>query len=307
MSYLYHLQKHKPKIKCPNCGRNRCFVPYVDANEAVVDAEKYGRCERINSCGYNEYPKGIKNENKDYKPKPPKPPKPPVYYSMELVRQCFKPYNNQLVQFLMMATENNMMAEIDKAVTDYRIGSDKNGGVIFWQIDQYNNVHRGKIMYYGADGHRLKDIDRNGIVTYVRCKLNRSSDIEPDMCYFGLHLLPIYPDKTVCIVESEKTALIGAVIFPQYLWIATGSISTFNPKWCEPLKYRKCQVFPDNDGFDNWVKKTSDIRFALSETDAQGNEVFTMDIAVNPFIKEYGKESEDVADIFLKYRFDIDN
>ena len=83
MDYRYSLRKNGKKITCPSCGREGEFVPYVDENNNVVDAEKYGRCERINSCGYIMYPKSKKGD--DWKPtvKVQPPPRPTEYISKE--------------------------------------------------------------------------------------------------------------------------------------------------------------------------------------------------------------------------------
>ena len=46
-------------------------------------------------------------------------------------------------------------------------------------------------------------------------------------CLFGEHLLRIYPDRIVVLVESEKSALIASGVYPNYIWLATGKVSTF--------------------------------------------------------------------------------
>ena len=42
------------------------------------------------------------------------------------------------------------------AANSYRLGRTKDGGVIFWEIDDQQRVHTGKIMYYQSDCHRDK-------------------------------------------------------------------------------------------------------------------------------------------------------
>ena len=42
------------------------------------------------------------------------------------------------------------------AACHYRLGASRQGGVIFWQIDQEGRVHDGKVMYYLPDCHRNK-------------------------------------------------------------------------------------------------------------------------------------------------------
>ena len=78
------------------------------------------------------------------------------------------------------------------AACRYRLGASKLGGVIFWQIDQEERVHDGKVMYYRPDCHRDKDKDRHP--TWVSALLRRrdpfpKSPHETSHCFFGAHLL----------------------------------------------------------------------------------------------------------------------
>ena len=59
---------------------------------------------------------------------------------------------------------------------------------------------------------------------------------------------PQHPDKTVALVESEKTAIICSAMMPQYLWLATGGKSQFNSR-LTVLKGRKIIAFPDIDAY----------------------------------------------------------
>ena len=78
------------------------------------------------------------------------------------------------------------------AACRYRLGASKLGGVIFWQIDQEERVHDGKVMYYRPDCHRDKDKDHHP--TWVSALLRRrdpfpKSPHETSHCFFGAHLL----------------------------------------------------------------------------------------------------------------------
>jgi hypothetical protein len=74
----------------------------------------------------------------------------------------------------------------------YRLGATRQGGVIFWQIDQEERVRDGKVMYYGPDCHRLKDKEHHP--TWVSALLRQRdpfphSPHETSHCFFGTHLL----------------------------------------------------------------------------------------------------------------------
>ena len=78
------------------------------------------------------------------------------------------------------------------AVCRYRLGADRKGRVIFWQIDSDERICDGKVMAYGPDCHRLKE--KEHAPTWVSALLAKrhGGKQEGDIvrhCLFGLHLL----------------------------------------------------------------------------------------------------------------------
>ena len=160
-------------------------------------------------------------------------------------------------------------AQMQRAAGRYRLGMSRDGGVIFWQIDQHDTIRDGKIMYYGADCHR----DHHRHPTWVNYLLKRAGmlldDFQTDHCLFGLHLLadslpaaaaaPVAPPSAscagpaasaqpaVCVVESEKTAVIMSEVEPHCLWLATGGKTELSVAKLMPLAGRRVIVFPDTD------------------------------------------------------------
>lgn len=64
--------------------------------------------------------------------------------------------------------------------------------------------------------------------------------------------------KPVAIVESEKTAVIASVYYPDYIWLATGGKT--GCKWtnttvCKVLAGRKVILFPDLGCYEAWKAK----------------------------------------------------
>lgn len=47
--------------------------------------------------------------------------------------------------------------QMQRAALRYRLGMSRDGGVIFWQIDEHDLLRDGKIMYYLPDCHRDHD------------------------------------------------------------------------------------------------------------------------------------------------------
>ena len=186
---------------------------------------------------------------------------------------------------------------IDRIIADYRLASTPDQAIIFLQIDQDNQCRTGKIMQYNpTTGHRIKDPDKPGRINWLHSILKRRKQLPPDwqltQCLFGEHLLPQHPDKTVALVESEKTAIICAALMPQYLWLATGGKSGLTSERLNSLKGRKIIVFPDIDAFKDWQQK-----------------IFTfphLDIRISRLLEDNATSADraahiDLADWILKY------
>jgi hypothetical protein len=70
---------------------------------------------------------------------------------------------------------------------------------------------------------------------------------EPCQTFFGMHLLNKYPNATVNIVESEKTALTCAC----YLggtWLACGGKNNLKD-------VANAKLYPDKDAYEQWSHK----------------------------------------------------
>ena len=97
---------------------------------------------------------------------------------------------------------------------------------------------------------------------WVHARLKKKSLIPESwtisQCLFGEHLLQQRPDAIVCLVESEKTALIGSGFCPDYIWVATGGKTQLGEK-LNVLQGRKVLVFPDIDATRQWYDKLSAI------------------------------------------------
>ena len=139
-------------------------------------------------------------------------------------------------------------------------GTLNGGNSFFLQLDTAGQCRTGKIMHYNpSTGKRIKDETIPGRINWLHTTLKRRHQLPKDwqltQCLFGEHLLPQHPDKTVALVESEKTAIICAALMPQYLWLATGGKSGLTSERLSSLKGRKIIVFPDIDAFKDWQQK----------------------------------------------------
>ena len=266
--YRYQLEtprvtgRRQQKTTCPQCGKKKCFVRYVDThNGNQYVADDVGKCDHQHSCGYHYKPSDYYNDNRwATKPAPssycaptPLPPFQPL--PMEYVTRSHSPQStfwqwitNHVTPRLGIGPEC-----LRQVYDDYLLGATHQSDVIFWQIDHLGQVHGGHIMQYHADGHR------GGYQGWTHVKLIREGVLPQDwqlyQCLFGQHLLTRRPDDHVCIVESEKTALIMAACRPEHLWLATGGSSGLSPERLHCLQGRRVTLFPDSGCFDKWSRQ----------------------------------------------------
>ena len=138
----------------------------------------------------------------------------------------------------------------------YHIGTSSKwgGSTVFWQTDESGKVRTGKIMLYNpATGRRVKEPPTR--VSWAHAEL-RLPDFNLRQCLFGQHLLPLYTDRTVFLVESEKSAVIAAHYMPDILWLATGGKhGCFNVRTVEALRGRDVILLPDIGAPGAWRDK----------------------------------------------------
>ena len=265
MQHKYTLEKYKlggsNRYTCPSCGKRRCFTKYInsDTNEYIDDS--CGKCDHECSCGYHytpkeffhDHPEAADNSQANYRPAKSSVatsrPKPICTIPPEYVKKCHSMKSVFIDWLNILANSPKELARVYEA---YAIGATRDGGVIFWQVDINMKVRTGKIMHYGVDGKR------KGNPNWVHTKLIYNRIIPDDwtlsQCFFGEHLLN-GNTHTVCIVESEKTAIVMSLFYPQYVWIATGGCSMLNADKCKVLKGRKVIVYPDSGKLDEWTEK----------------------------------------------------
>lgn len=292
-NYTYHLAKNDEvkqayghRLTCPNCGRPRCFVPYVDAWGEPITTE-VGKCDHQNSCGYHYTPGDYFRDHKDgvrrvEAPKHVKPIKPLRSYIIDDVyRKTLGNYDrNTLARWLYSL----MPQEADKAIMEFRLGTSKNGSAVFWQFDTNNMCRGGKVMLYDPNnGHRVK-VDGNGRVNWAHT-LMKLENFNMEQCLYGLHRLKDNTDKPVAIFESEKTAILAAMILDQQypcVPMATGGAGGLSKDKMLPLRGRDVVIFPDEGMFAEWYDKASQMQWLfkslrISDLCEKGNYCHTGD------------------------------
>ena len=143
----------------------------------------------------------------------------------------------------------------------------KDGRVVFWQIDNEGRPHGAKMMSYHPNGKRWKkeEDEERGRPRWVHNQEGFREHLDLDhhqfvASLFGMHLMNRYPNATINIVESEKTALIMATAYgnlDKNLWLACGGLEFLKVEALRPLieSGRRVWVWPDKDGVEKWKAK----------------------------------------------------
>lgn len=165
---------------------------------------------------------------------------------------------NTLVKWLRsLGWDACQRARIDEVLKLYVVGEyalREQPYTVFWQADDKGNLRSGKLMAYKEDGHRDKDIHPR----FVHRLFNYDEEtFEYKATLFGMHLLNRYPEATVNIVESEKTALIMSIaygIHMKSIWMATGGMQNLKREILQPIIDQKRDIilYPDKDGIKQW-------------------------------------------------------
>lgn len=196
-------------------------------------------------------------------PQPNQPEKPADFIPHKYLKRSLSLQSN-FVRFLRKYFSDLQIAE---AANNYLLGATRNKEVIFWQIDIHGKIRTGKIMQYNPQtGRRIKT--GYGGINWVHLKLKKSnpsfSDFNLFQCYFGEHLLRLYPEKPVAIVEAEKTAVIASMIFPNYNWLAAGNLNGLTVEKSRALRDRTVILYPDAGCYNHWLRKAEQINQQLS-------------------------------------------
>jgi hypothetical protein len=176
---------------------------------------------------------------------------------------------------------------------NYLIGANRVGDTVFWQVDKEANVRQAKVIqYHPATGKRSKEVP----VFFVGKRLLKNRDANLKQCFFNEYNLndSLQP---VAICESEKTAVIASVFFPDLTWLATGG--KFGCSWtekgvCKVLEGKNVILFPDGNAYELWTEKARLLSVVA------GCKVVVSDIIERNATTEEKTAGLDIADFLLR-------
>jgi hypothetical protein len=278
---------------CPNCKVKQTFTLYLDGNTGEPIHPTVGICNRAIKCGYHYPPRQyfadhpelwksrsgkyisqsnnnpISSHNTNRRPSKHSKTKPQLSLAappkMDLIpRKYVKESVSANSNFVRFLCKHFPREYVKKAIENYALGATKNGSVIFWQIDIKGNVRTGKIMQYNPDtGKRIKN--KSGAINWVHNILKkRNPKNTPTTTSTNATSVntsyAFYPNKPIAIVEAEKTAVIGSIIFDNYNWLAAGNLNGLNIEKSRVLQNKNVVLYPDAGCFDKWEKKSMQIK-----------------------------------------------
>lgn len=312
--------------------RKNCYTCFAcGAKGGVVDfLMNHARLSYPDAIRYLGKKYNIETDMQDfnYTPPPPKPPTPPLPM-LELPKHLMAGTltdtalaQDNLVRWIRTGInwDTIQRKRVEEMIGLYDVGHGKNGHTIFWQIDEQGRLRTGKMMKYRTDGHRDKEASWN--FDWIHATLSRHWDAErhemtdeppypfpnlydpskqeAQITFFGLHLLNHWKrkdiDQTVCIVESEKTALLMAIAYGNHakqVWIACGGLEMLTRERLKPLtdQHRRIILYPDRDGIEKWRIKAEQLHYDRLTLDTR---------PVTEWWRPEDGEKADIADVVIR-------
>lgn len=189
---------------------------------------------------------------------------------------------NTFVDFLHTLFDSPKVAA---AVERYCIGGDSSGRTIFPNIDQEGRCVGGVVIPYLPNGHRDKSKGASNIHAELRRK-DKTLPTQGDQVLFGSHLLRHYPAASVGVVESQKSAVILSIIYPDVVWLATAGMTNFNERLLAPIYDRNVVCYPDVNGVKVWTERAKDLPFK--------------NIRVSDWWRYAQDDKEDITDVVIR-------
>ena len=204
------------------------------------------------------------------------------YEKMRRACEQSQPWGSHLVTWLRTKFPRDAVAA---ALKRYRVGGTPGGATLWWQIDTQGRVHTGKAMLYNPlTGHRVKEQGFPVNWAHRMRRYGEPSELVVPQCLFGLHLAsppalsqgegagsamqdsPPWEglgEAPLCLVESEKTAIIMSLVCPDKVWLATGGKANFKEQMLWPLLGHEVAVYPDADALHDWAVRIAQLNREL--------------------------------------------
>lgn len=332
-NFRYTLDWKSKKYTCPACGRNK-FVRYIDTFTGECLPPEYGRCDGELNCAYflNPYQSGYaRNVWRDKQGQAAtetiaqrrvEPKRAEMFMPEEILAQTRGGYEtNCFIQHLLGKAKFPFdWADIEKVIELYQLGTVKHGyrrgAITLPFIDLKNRVNAIQVKQFDAENHTIASDFLHSIIHKWCLRNSRplpkwlSDYLENEKkvrCFFGEHLLNLYPNNPIGIVEAPKSAIYATLYFglptkpTDRIWLATFTLRGFDEVKCQCLKGKDVLLFPDTSkkaehgrygiAFEYWQKKAKEIKSKINDISFR-----ISDILEKLATEEERKKGYDIAD-----------
>ena len=168
--------------------------------------------------------------------------------------------------------------QMHEACDRYFLGKTRTGRPIFWMIDSTLTP---------LDAH----IGSGWISDLLKNREPLLHSVSFPHCLFGLHLLsPVHhhslsSSSPVSIVESESSAVLLSLLFPDTLWMAYATTLHLTPDFLAPLSGRRVVIYPRTD------PTRSTYLFFLDYAD-HVRRLYDIDITIDSTLEDHATEAQ---------------
>lgn len=276
-SHTFKLEQHpQKKGTCPNCKKQNCFRFYNNLPQI------YGVCDHVNSCGFHNNPSKESPETKK------------ILLNMlnnnltvnknEVSKTFVYPTAEQLICLDNLSSVFHrfcikILGITKEHLQKWNVGTDAKENTCFVMQTISGSHLNIKFMKYNLTNNG-KDCKRNKTINfYLKAKDNE----QYKTCLYGEHLLT---DKIICLVESEKTAIICSFKYPQFDWLASGGSNGLTVEKVQVLKDKEIYYIGDNDKAG---KENSSLK-----------KLESYNINFKKVVFEAANDGEDLADLIIR-------
>lgn len=205
-----------------------------------------------------------------------------------------------------------------KHLTHWRIGGDVWGGTVFHYFDAKIRHINAKSVLYNNHGRRIKtgfqipfshdDVKEYPFIFGVRTRFNAETNYSYctfftrkrgyGQCLYGLWHITEHPEAVIILCESEKTALIGSFVMPEFCWIATGGTNGLTQEKASALAGRRVLICFDSDEAGITKTQTATKLLRIMDIEAVGD-IDGVLLALYLFETET-RDGYDLADYFIE-------
>lgn len=250
----YQLEENKKYNLCPICSHTRS--PKNQKQRCLLTNWERGlaTCQHCTNVIQLHKFKGVKSDFLYYAPEPIKAKPEGSFHTMEFLDKVTFKYDdkNNFSKYLEGFFTRKQIFDAEQKLLIFSTNDFYQKSICYPYINEKENITGIKVMVYDEYGNRLRNKEGNGIVNWMH-SIHQIENWTNDFCLFGLHQIKDRSEKSVHILESEKTAFIMTIVKPEFIWMASGGLTMLNKDKLKPLKDLKIILHPDKGkAFSIW-------------------------------------------------------